>query len=784
MVKTEHRKGQTLAEFALTLPILLLLLFGIIEFGRLFQAWVSLQNSARAAARYASTGQPFNQRQTSINLDNIVPCISAANNRGTTTTVAGTSVGAPVTVFENNAVPAAQNESLFATWTGGIDCDPGRVESAAWRGDMVRMLMIYGEARRGAAGLFLEGPRYPVAPADVTQDNLRTFIHESFRRPMVGSTGAGWLGITICSGRNFLRSKAANESTHGLVDNSGRYVMDYDEPQPICRLNEIINNTNGSNAINNAGRSWMDPGDPGRPVNIVVMFNHPLITPIAPIVSTRDPDSGRYYIPMQARRTAINESYRATRAAESLGVPDGSIVSVPPTASPTLTPSHTPTLTLTPSHTSTATPTFTASPLPPFSCAGITVSNLELFQDRVFIDIRNANADPTELEQVSLVWPATVLGGDGVNPAPFSGMQVFSMTLDSEDIWQVASPTQARTSPVNTSVVTTGTWLTTSNRGISAGQTRIWEGRFRNGPNPLSDYVTIYDFANTKFWFDNPNTPATNLDCEIALTIATPTPTQTRNVNFTITPTPTNTGTPDCASSLLRVESVSFDNFGVVRLQVVNNRTVNGTLTGFTINWANLVTGPPGPNFAAGAITLRRVTIGGSGPADPSSYRVWDSGGGTQDASSPTRGGDNAPAEGVWSGNYNFPPRSTTFVYLDFDGIANRWSDNGGQWSDLNGSNFTIWCGQPGNTAGTSTGNSGQIFLNGTDGAPTNPPTPTRAPSDTPGPTRTPTFTFTPSRTPSPGPTNTPTRTPAATNTRPPTLTPSDTPLGGGGNTG
>jgi Flp pilus assembly protein TadG len=44
-------------EFALTLPILLMLMFGVIEFARIFQAWITLQNAARAAARYAVTGQ-------------------------------------------------------------------------------------------------------------------------------------------------------------------------------------------------------------------------------------------------------------------------------------------------------------------------------------------------------------------------------------------------------------------------------------------------------------------------------------------------------------------------------------------------------------------------------------------------------------------------------------------------------------------------------------------------------------------------------------------------------
>jgi len=33
-----NRRGQTMAEFALTLPILLLLMFGVIEFARIFHA--------------------------------------------------------------------------------------------------------------------------------------------------------------------------------------------------------------------------------------------------------------------------------------------------------------------------------------------------------------------------------------------------------------------------------------------------------------------------------------------------------------------------------------------------------------------------------------------------------------------------------------------------------------------------------------------------------------------------------------------------------------------------
>ena len=46
-----------MVEFALALPVLLLLLFGVIEFARVFQAWLSVQNGARFGVRYAVTGE-------------------------------------------------------------------------------------------------------------------------------------------------------------------------------------------------------------------------------------------------------------------------------------------------------------------------------------------------------------------------------------------------------------------------------------------------------------------------------------------------------------------------------------------------------------------------------------------------------------------------------------------------------------------------------------------------------------------------------------------------------
>lgn len=52
----KNRKGQALVEFAIILPILLLLVMGIIEFGLIFNAYLTIQNASREGARYGITG--------------------------------------------------------------------------------------------------------------------------------------------------------------------------------------------------------------------------------------------------------------------------------------------------------------------------------------------------------------------------------------------------------------------------------------------------------------------------------------------------------------------------------------------------------------------------------------------------------------------------------------------------------------------------------------------------------------------------------------------------------
>ena len=54
MGRGPRSRGQGLVEFALVLPVLVLLLFGVMEFGRFLDAWLVVTNAVREGARVAA----------------------------------------------------------------------------------------------------------------------------------------------------------------------------------------------------------------------------------------------------------------------------------------------------------------------------------------------------------------------------------------------------------------------------------------------------------------------------------------------------------------------------------------------------------------------------------------------------------------------------------------------------------------------------------------------------------------------------------------------------------
>lgn len=755
----QGKKGQTLAEFALTLPILLLLLFGIIEFGRLFQSWVTLQNAARTAVRYASTGQ---YKEDRYNIDELVLCDNGVGVTGTFDRDYPLAGGGTqrVTLFQGNP---SLNESLYATWySNTAGCDPG-TDTDQNRRDILRLPSIYEEARRGAAGLILENTR-----VEPNYDSLEDYLYSQFQRPHPDVEKLDWFDVVICS----TRPKIFNDDTTHIIDlNTGAAVLDPEEDRqrfqlvlddPVyepaaCVLREAPKDPSTSGLPDNHHVPWMDAGGPGERVTVVITYNHRLITPIG-IANM---------VTLQAQRSAINESFRVTNAERALSPSSnpqgGSIVTIEDPTAPAESPTLSDTLTPTPPPTDTDVP---ASQTPePFTC-----DNLDVFFRSVpfvgrefFIEFANFNFEETHLLESIIAWDKTPVEAD------WPGIYMSAMALNNEVYW-FGNDTESTTFA---GIGGEGNLLydpSTRDHSIfvpNGGEKVLWKGQFLPGPTRLADYFDIYDFTGTNFVFDNPESDDPDDDCRVFVNLP-PIPTPTTEPPGYESPTPTYT--PDCASLTLSVEFVELAIAGDVTLRIINDGPRNAPFTGFNIIWP-----------AISGVGLDRVVFGGRNALDtPNNGGVgivmWDS---------PFGGGDTSPitnsaSEQLFLTQVTVPAFSNTLLHLDFVGVAGKLPISP---SDLNGTRFDIWCGEVGTGFGGNGGSDdGSIFLaEENTPVPTNqaPPTwtplsETNTPTNTPPPAE-PTNTFTPLPT---VPTFTPTDVPPATNT--PTSTPTFS-FGGGG---
>lgn len=75
--------GSSMVELALTIPVLALFLFGIVQYGFIFSAYVTLQNAAGVAARFAtlSDPKPTEAEVAAVARDAILPMLPVAQLR-------------------------------------------------------------------------------------------------------------------------------------------------------------------------------------------------------------------------------------------------------------------------------------------------------------------------------------------------------------------------------------------------------------------------------------------------------------------------------------------------------------------------------------------------------------------------------------------------------------------------------------------------------------------------------------------------------------------------------
>ena len=95
--RTSAERGAAAVEFALIVPILLLLIFGIVEFSRLYNVQLSLSNAAREGARTMAIENDLTLTRNAIiaSAPSVNPAINAGN---ITISPANCVAGATVTV--------------------------------------------------------------------------------------------------------------------------------------------------------------------------------------------------------------------------------------------------------------------------------------------------------------------------------------------------------------------------------------------------------------------------------------------------------------------------------------------------------------------------------------------------------------------------------------------------------------------------------------------------------------------------------------------------------------
>jgi TadE-like protein len=211
------QRSQAAVEFALSFPILLLIVFGILDFSLLFASWLSVQNVARQAVRYAATGQ-----------------YKTAYCPGN-----GVAFKAPdQTLFYTDALLVKH----YYIGTGNCGSTDSKIKKAEI--DLARLASIHEEANKWRFFLFVNDT---VSAASNKQ-------------------AVGFFSVTVCSGRD--------------SDKVGGPDYFWNESQ-MGKYDAVSASTNGSyySYCTFSSVPHEDAGGGGDRVIVDVDFNHPYLTP-------------------------------------------------------------------------------------------------------------------------------------------------------------------------------------------------------------------------------------------------------------------------------------------------------------------------------------------------------------------------------------------------------------------------------------------------------------------------------------------------------------------------
>jgi len=300
-------RSQGMVEFALAAPILLMLLFAIIDFSLLFSAWLLIQNVSRQSVRYAATGS-YNPTYCPNTDPNYHGSINYA---------------------QYNAVPPVPCQVDPALVTNKIITSSQETAKNEAMQDYARIPSIHDEAKRYLAGL-------------LTTSTYLDQQYSNIAARVAARAQPGFLQITICSSRT-TPSTNPNPDYETIQGKTGSNT--YSD----CYL---WNGTPPANPVE-------DAGGPGDTVVVMVDFNHPFITPFLQLVSFFQPSNTSWVMThLESTQSGVVESFRTSRM-NAWNTNSGVFY---PTN--TFTQTLTPTITNTPTNTSTPTQTYTPTITP------------------------------------------------------------------------------------------------------------------------------------------------------------------------------------------------------------------------------------------------------------------------------------------------------------------------------------------------------------------------------------------------------------------------------------
>ena len=313
--KTDRQVAQSMVEFALALPVLLLLVFGIIEFGRILQAWLALENGARFGVRYAVTG-------------NFDPdyCQYAV-----------TALATDLALTADQQLDAQNDCEVMEEGQDGIMGTPDdRVDQDLTDAiqDWARMPSIRDAALAGAMGIAWDPD--PNISGDYVGFLTNALTTADLLQDFRGNPSEpGYFNVAICSNRVV----PPNADIYGINPNPFYYLPNPGGTDDAYRFPdhcELVNSATFArlHAID-------DAGGPGDRVRVVLTYRHNLITPF---LSSWWPT-----LRLTAAREGLVERFRTSRITGLIGgmiaIPTITFTNPPPTLTPTVTETLTPTVT-------------------------------------------------------------------------------------------------------------------------------------------------------------------------------------------------------------------------------------------------------------------------------------------------------------------------------------------------------------------------------------------------------------------------------------------------------